>query len=65
MLLMCGGAACDHGSHAVPESCKTNHDNVDQKKDYKKHGDEEMNGACGLLAAEHSDDGGKRGRDGG
>ena len=35
------------------------------KKQHKKHGDEEMNRARGLLAAEHSDGGGKRGRDGG
>ena len=65
MLLPYGAAARDHGSHTVPESGKTNHHDVDQKEEYKKHGDEEMNRACGLLAAKHSDGGRKRGRDGG
>jgi hypothetical protein len=30
---MCGGAARDHGSHAVSESGKTNHHDVDQKEE--------------------------------
>ena len=61
MLLSCAGAARDHGSHAVPESGTTNHHDVDQQEQYEKHGDEEMNGACGLLAAEHRHEGRKRG----
>ena len=65
MLLMGAGAARDHGSHAAPESGKTDHRDVDQKEEYKQHGDEEMNRARGLLAAEHRDGGRKRGRDGG
>ncbi len=61
---MCGNAAGDHGSHAASESSQTHHHDVDQKEEHKKHGDEEMDGARGLLAAEHGDDGWNRGCDG-
>ncbi len=65
MLLVCSRSARDHGSRAVPESSTINHQDVDEQEEYQKYGAEEMNGACGLLAAKHRHSGRKRGRDGG
>jgi hypothetical protein len=58
-------AARDHRSHPVSESGKTNHHDVNQKKEQKEHGHEKMNRARGLLAAERSNSGWKHGSDGG
>src|SRR6185369_13919731 len=63
--LACASATRNHGSHASPESGQTNHPDVDHKEEDKKNGDQEMNCACGLLAANDRDDGGERGRDSG
>ena len=42
MLLVCAGAARDHGSHAVPESGKANHHDVDEQEEYENHCAEKM-----------------------
>ena len=59
------GAAGDHRAHAVPESGKTNHHDMNEKEDHERYRDEEVDRARGLLAAEHCDRRRKRGHKGG
>jgi len=61
---MCGRTASDHGSHAAPETGKTNHNDVGQKEKHKEDRHEEMYGARGLLSAQKSDRGRNDRRDG-
>ena len=62
---MGSGAACDHRAHAVSESGKANRYDVNQNEEQKEHRYEEVNGACGLLAAQNSGGRRDRRRDGG
>ena len=53
-------AARYHRPHVVPESGKIDHHNVNHEEKQERQGDEEMNRARGLMAAQQSD--GRRNR---
>src|SRR5260370_15654877 len=59
------GAADNHRCHPTSESGETNHNDVNRKEEHEGDRDEEVYGARGLLAAQNSDRGRNRGRDGG
>ena len=50
-----GGTAGDHGAHAGSESGENDHRDVDDEEEDESVGDEEMQGSCGLAAAEDVD----------
>jgi len=55
-LLRNGSAPRDHGANAFSKSGEANHRYMNDKKQNKQTGREEMNRACGLLATKNRND---------